>query len=147
MNIRLAELADAEGISRLLEELGYPRTTAEVGKQISALTPLPDNAIAVAECRDGLAGCVEVYETETLLAGRRAELGVLLVSQTFRRKGIAKVLTKFAIDWARGRGIKVLRVGTGTERADAHAFYEQLGFTKVREHYIYQKKISAIDDL
>lgn len=42
---------------------------------------------------------------------------------------------EWVIDEARGRGCRIVQLTTDKARADAHRFYESLGFTASREGY------------
>lgn len=129
--IRDATPDDAAQVAALLGELGYPTKEAQARARIERLTA-PDDSI------------VRVFaEGETLLAvaslqvhpGLESDepiglITALIVSDKARRRGVGRALVDDLVGFARARGCARVNVGSGLHRADAHAFYEGIGFTR-----------------
>jgi GNAT superfamily N-acetyltransferase len=142
MTLRQATPSDAESLIPILTQLGYPRTPSEIAERIQQLTARGKTAIIIALVEEEPIGLTEVHETDTLLSGKRAELGALVVADGYRRQGIGGRLVRAAMDWSRENGYTKLRVGTNVIRHDAHAFYEKLGFTLEKQHRLYAKDLN-----
>ena len=63
------------------------------------------------------------------------EVAGLVVGERFRRQGIGERLMAALEDEARKRGATHLVLNTAHRRADAHAFYEALGYEHTGRRY------------
>jgi len=63
---------------------------------------------------------------------RRVYLHSLFIAPTARRLGLARELTRLALDWARGRGATQARLEMAAPNRSARRLYESAGF-RVRE--------------
>jgi GNAT superfamily N-acetyltransferase len=136
LQIRIARREDVPAIVRLLAEdqLGATRERAEEPLPQAywdAFDRLgPDNAVYVAEVDGTIAGCLQL----TLIAGlsrrgmTRAQIEGVRVTAAHRGAGIGEALMRDAIDRARKAGCRLVQLTTDQRRADAHRFYERLGF-------------------
>jgi GNAT superfamily N-acetyltransferase len=52
----------------------------------------------------------------------------LVVNHQARRRGIGRLLIDHALRWAEQRGSELVELTSGLDRAEAHAFYRDLGF-------------------
>jgi GNAT superfamily N-acetyltransferase len=60
---------------------------------------------------------------------RRAQLESVHVDERCRGRGIGALLVGWAVDESRRRGCGLVQLTSDASRADAHRFYERLGFT------------------
>lgn len=139
--VRLASAGDAAELAGIFEELGYRVTQGALEARMLNLGKSDEHAVFVSVVGGRVAGSLHVCKLNSLLGGARAEIHSLVVTSTERGKGQGKALVNAAIEWARGVGLPVIRVGTRMHRADAHAFYERLGFSLVKEHRIYEASV------
>ncbi|WP_198671452.1 GNAT family N-acetyltransferase [Desertihabitans aurantiacus] len=58
----------------------------------------------------------------------RAQLEAVRVAEPLRGTGIGTAVFQWAIEYARERGATLLQLTTDRRRAEAHHFYERLGF-------------------
>jgi GNAT superfamily N-acetyltransferase len=65
----------------------------------------------------------------------RAQAEAVRVAASHRSRGLGGAMFQWAIDEARCRGCAVVQLTTDKTRADAHRFYERLGFTASHEGY------------
>ncbi|XP_043919230.1 probable N-acetyltransferase camello [Protopterus annectens] len=79
-------------------------------------------------CCVGMVACHPDRETVEYL-----ELGRMSVLAAYRRKGIAKVLCRTVIDFARQSGYNTVVLKTSEVQVAAHRLYESVGFKKVKE--------------
>ncbi len=136
MIIREAAEADLVAIARLLADDGLGRGRERPGdpayaRAFRAMSAQAGNVYLVAEETDGaLAGCLQY----TLIHGlsrtgaSRAQIEGVRVSAARRGAGIGEALMRAAIARARADGCALVQLTTDRARADAHRFYERLGF-------------------
>lgn len=65
----------------------------------------------------------------------RAQAEAVRVALSHRSRGLGAAMFQWAIDEARRRGCLIVQLTTDKTRADAHRFYERLGFTASHEGY------------
>jgi GNAT superfamily N-acetyltransferase len=65
----------------------------------------------------------------------------MVVDEKKRRSGVGRALMAAAERWAKSRGVKLLRLRTEISRADAHAFYESLGYARLKTQHVYRKPL------
>jgi ribosomal protein S18 acetylase RimI-like enzyme len=134
--LRAARPADSAAVAELLGELGYPSTPEQAAERIERIASDPTTWLVVAELDGEIAGC-GVLHVQNLV--ERDEPGVevagLVVGERFRRRGIGELLMQALEDEARVRGGKTMVLNTAHRRADAHAFYEALGYEHTGRRY------------
>lgn len=65
----------------------------------------------------------------------RAQVEAVRVAASHRSRGLGAAMLQWAIDEARRRGCALVQLTTDKTRADAHGFYERLGFTASHEGF------------
>ena len=133
--IREARPRDAAAIAALIAELGYDVDQADVARRVSRLRKIGEPPL-VAEA-DGLVGCVGWHVTEVL--HRPQPLGritLLVVTERVRRQGVGRLLVEAAEGRLAGRGCGFVEVTSNVKRAQAHRFYERLGFERTSYRFI-----------
>lgn len=63
----------------------------------------------------------------------RAQIEAVRVRHDYRSRGLGVVLFEWAIEEARRRNCALVQLTTDKSRADAHRFYERLGFVASHE--------------
>ncbi|PYQ52920.1 MAG: hypothetical protein DMF78_10380 [Acidobacteria bacterium] len=133
--LRRAVADDGGRIAGLLGELGYPTEPKAVERRLERL--LASRAIALVADAGGevVALCTihlfDVIHEDTPVA----MLSVLVVSAQARRRGIGRSLVNEAEQWARASGAGRVVIASGLARADAHGFYESLGYQHNARRY------------
>lgn len=134
--IRPARREDVPTIVRLLAEdqLGATRERLEdplPQAYWDAFERLgPENAVYVAEVEGAVAGCLQLTFIHGLSrrGATRAQIEGVRVAGAHRGAGIGEALMRDAIERARRAGCRLVQLTTDRRRADAHRFYERLGF-------------------
>jgi GNAT superfamily N-acetyltransferase len=137
--------SDAEAVARLLPDLGYEATPAQLAARLAALRDWPDQEAFVAERDGGVVGLCQVQGVRLLASDGYAEIQALVVSSACQGQGIGKALVAHASAWAFARGYARVRLRSGTHRAEAHAFYERIGFEKARASYAFERLPAPLD--
>lgn len=133
--IREARAEDAVGIARLLGQLGYPADRDAVSGRLERLRAAGD-AVFVAELGARVAGVASLHVSESLeYDGPVGKLAAIVVDEAQRGHGIGRSLVAAVEAQARERGCVLLYLTTAERRADAHAFYERLGFEYTGRRY------------
>ena len=140
--VRAMTAGDVERVAALSGELGYPSAPEQIAARFRAMQERTDAVVFVAADVDGVVqGWVHVYGRYHVESDRTAEIGGLVVASESRGKGIGRSLMAAAEAWARERGYGQVRLGSNTLRADAHRFYQNLGYTIAKSHYRFQKSV------
>jgi ribosomal protein S18 acetylase RimI-like enzyme len=134
--IREATRADAGSVADLLGELGYPSTPAQAAARLERIGADPSTWVIVAEVESELAGLGALHVQNLVERDEPGcEVAGLVVGRRFRRRGIGELLMQALENEARRRGGKVMVLNTAHRRADAHAFYEALGYEHTGRRY------------
>ena len=81
VRVRLATAADAEQITQLSGQLGYPATAVETLRRLGEIGGNGEHAVLVAESSGSLLGWIHVVVSHSLLTERRAEIAGLVVDE------------------------------------------------------------------
>jgi GNAT superfamily N-acetyltransferase len=138
IQIRSANVDDAERIAVLLGELGYPTPPDEVVRRLDMLRG-PDNAVRVAVLGERVVGSIGLHRQ----SGLHSSLSIcyimsLVVDSAVRGQGIGTLLLGEAERWARERGCDRILVTSANHRIEAHAFYEGHGFPQTGRRFAKQ---------
>ena len=137
VSVREATLADAPILAPLLGELGYPASGAEVLPRMRRMLGRDDQTILIAENDDGALGVLALHVFPTLTYDHDlALIMALVITESARGLGVGRKLVERAEAVARSLGASRLMVTTHNRRADAHAFYERLGFEFTGRRYV-----------
>lgn len=140
--VRDAECDDAHAIAVLLGELGYPQNTPALRKRIGKLSKRMNDRILVAVRESQVVGVLSLHIMPMFhLRGRVCRVTSLVVSKDFRKKYIGHRLMEMAEAYARASGCVRVEVTSNACRADAHVFYDRLGYTE--ESRIFKKDVGA----
>ena len=96
----------------------------------------PRNALIVATDEDGtVVGTFQLTFTPSLSRGgaERMTIEAVRVRADRRGSGIGRTMMQWAIERAGERGCRLVQLTTDKKRADAHRFYESLGFAATHE--------------
>jgi N-acetylglutamate synthase-like GNAT family acetyltransferase len=137
--VRTAIMGDAEQVSQLITELGYPTTLEAMRERLSRILTDPNYATFVAD-RDGdvvgVAGATLSWYYEK--DGMYSRLAVLAVSSTARGLGIGGQLVQAIEAWTTAKGVREVFVNSGLHRGDAHRFYERCGYSRTGFRFVKQ---------
>lgn len=92
----------------------------------------PNNHLIVAIEDGAVIGTLQLTFTPSISfrGGKRATVESVRIDERLRGQGIGRELMLWTIERARREGCIALQLTTHAERADAHRFYEKLGFKK-----------------
>jgi len=139
--IRDAQVNDAEALAILATQLGYPCNASEIVERINPYLDNQEARILVATINGTVVGWISLNLIKHFYTKPFMEISGFVVDEKERRKGIGKALISEAEKWTREKGYAVLRLKTNLKRKEAHIFYENNGFKKVKEQYVYLKEL------
>lgn len=141
-SVRNVRERDCAYLADLCGQLGYPAAVGEVKTRIRDILIREHHRIFVAETsEEEIIGWVHIHLYQLLESGVVAEIGGLVVNEEYRGNGVGRELMRCAEEWARGKGCDTVSLRSNVVRRGAHAFYESIGYTKVKEQYTYKKKL------
>jgi ribosomal protein S18 acetylase RimI-like enzyme len=140
VQIRPAVRADVLAVVALLadDDLGSRREAVEQPLDDSYLAAFdaidadPNHQLLVLEADDGaVVGCLQLTFLPylTFRGGWRAQIEAVRIASSQRGSGLGRTLFDWAIGEARRRDCHLVQLTTNTQRPDALAFYESLGFS------------------
>jgi GNAT superfamily N-acetyltransferase len=138
LSIRRANRSDIRAIVALLADdvLGAGREHSVAadpgpyGQAFDAISQDPNQLLVVACYGDEVVATMQLTFIPGLSRGgaTRGQIEAVRVSSTYRGERIGEALFAWAIERCRERGCSIVQLTSDTQRADAHRFYERLGF-------------------
>lgn len=136
--IRKAKLADAPILIRLTDQLGYRMTLPALVANLKAYLQDSDRSIFVAAIKGDVVGFIALDVAQTFhREGKHMRIVSLVVDQSYRGKGIGKLLLQAAEDWAKQQSCWVIEVTSSFRRQKegVHDFYVNQGYLKKGSQY------------
>ena len=138
LTVRRARAADLPALVALIAadpvSAGRGDAVGDLAPYEAAFAEIDADPAHLLVCLDDADGTVGTLQL-TVLPGlgrrgtRRAQLESVHVDQRCRGRGHGALLVGWAVDEARRRGCGLVQLTSDASRADAHRFYERLGFT------------------
>jgi ribosomal protein S18 acetylase RimI-like enzyme len=142
INIRQVEFKDAEQLSKLSKQLGYPCPDTGIKENLENLIDDPDHLVLVAESNhSALAGFIHIFITKRLFASSFTEIGGLVVSDRCRGQGIGSLLLTEAENWSVSKDILIMRIRSNVIRDQARIFYLSNGYKIEKEQRVFSKNL------
>lgn len=127
--IRDAIIEDAAAIASLLEELGYPSQPDGVRARLGRLLVREGSRVFIAEREATVLGALGLVRMPVLTSSSDVAMIIaLVVTERERRVGVGRMLIARAEDEARAWQCGRMMVTSAERRAEAHAFYQHLGY-------------------
>ena len=137
-----AKIGNAQKISALTNELGYPVTESLTKEWLSVILKSDNHSVIVATDTEGsLCGWVVVEKRVSLETGCKAEITGLVTDSKFRRLGVGKKLVLACESWAIQEGLGKLVVASNIQREESHIFYKNIGFSLIKTSHKYEKSL------
>ncbi|MCC5956947.1 MAG: GNAT family N-acetyltransferase [Natronohydrobacter sp.] len=150
---RKAVEADLPAIVRLLadDQLGAHRETGGTDlspyrRALHDINACQNQFLCVAE-RDGhILGTLQLSFIPGLsrAGAKRGQIEAVRVARAYRNQGIGRAMFDWAIAQCRAQNCALVQLTTDRSRADAHRFYDSLGFTA--SHLGYKLKLDPVHD-
>ena len=141
LEIRPLQLEDAERVSELCIQLGYPATLQETKDRIGEVLVMEHQKAFVATHNDVVVAWIYAFRSFSIESSPNIEIGGLVVDENYRGQGSGKLLIEKVKEWALTKNIHELRVRTNIRRIESHKFYEAIGFKKTKQQEVYNLPI------
>jgi GNAT superfamily N-acetyltransferase len=139
--VRRATPADAECVARLCVQLGYASTADEAAARLRAIDGRTDQAVLVAESGGAVVAWIDLHIEHSIAAGKTVQVAGLVVDENHRGSGVGRLLMRHAEEWARSNGCSSVRLRSNIIRAQAHEFYEKLGYKVTKTQKAFAKEL------
>ena len=142
--IRAALAEDSRQLAALMGELGYPTTREFIERRLAQLLSTPGTKIFVADYDGKVIGLLSFSILPLLhLDGGLGRITALVVTSQFKGRGIGKRLVAEAEAFAWKNRCARIEITTGEHRADAHAFYEAVGYKQDSRRFVKTKPVGS----
>jgi predicted N-acetyltransferase YhbS len=131
MVIRPFAEPDIAPATRLLAQLGYPMSEAEVGRRLEIVRAAHGHRVWVADDGGAVIGLLHAFFRPALEKLPEVVVQALVVDASRRSQRIGEQLMQVAEQFARESGSSTLSLYSGMQRTDTHRFYERLGYAKM----------------
>ena len=129
VTIRSAVPDDAAAIRKLnLEAMGYDYPLDDTVSQLQKLLRSKQDRIFVAVAEHTVIGYIHACGYDLTYGPHLKNIMGIAVSAPFRRKGVGETLLREVEQWAKQEGASGIRLVSGAQRLDAHAFYHKCGY-------------------
>jgi GNAT superfamily N-acetyltransferase len=135
VTIREAGPEDAQALSALVAELGYPTPASVVVQRLNAMAQIGGQALVAVQA-GRIVGLATLQQTRYLHRPNDTRLSSLVVSSSVRGAGIGRLLVEEVERRAAVDGCARLELTSGSTRAGAHAFYEHLGYETQSRRFV-----------
>ncbi len=141
LSIRNARLGDFEIIGELAEELGYKSSNSLVKNRLHEIIKNVDNCVFIALDNEKVIGWIHGVYTLRIQSDAFVEIGGLVVSKDYWKKGVGKKLVECVFKWTESKNCKNIRVRCNVLRSETHKFYEKIGFKLNKEQKVFDKQV------
>jgi len=110
------------------EDLGYDYPVEELRERLETVLGSEKDRIWVAVMGQQVVGYIHACGYDVIYAPHMKDIMGIAVSSACRRVGIGRALLYAVEEWGREDGAAGIRLVSGTDRTDAHAFYRSCGY-------------------
>jgi len=130
IEIRPATPQDASAVSALLGELGYEVAPEAAALRLQRLNHTGSDPTFLAHENGQALALVALHRCRMLQYAKPVvRITALVVHDRARRRGIGRLLIDHTLRWAKQTGCELVELTSALDRAEAHAFYRDVGFT------------------
>lgn len=140
--IRNMGTSDLPAVHRLLKQLGYEVELDEVEQRFGQVEAAASHAAFVASVEIEIVGFMHIFARPALEKPFEVIVQSLVVDEGRRQDGIGRSLMDHAERWSLDKGCKSVALNSNTDRDDAHAFYQSLGYEAIAESTLFRKQIA-----
>jgi GNAT superfamily N-acetyltransferase len=142
--IRAALADDSPQLAALMGELSYPTTSEFIQEKFAQLSSTSGTKIVVADYDGKVIGLLSFSILPLLhLEGGLGRITALVVASQFKGRGIGKRLVAEAEAFAWNNRCARVEITSGEQRAEAHAFYEAIGYKQDSRRFVKTKPVGA----
>lgn len=144
MIVRDADGSDAAAICALAAELGFSASADDVSKRLLRLGNVGEPPLVAST--DRVVGCVTWHMTPVLHRPQPVgRITMLVVTADARGRGVGKALVEAAHARLRQGGCSMVEVTSNARLAQAHGFYEHLGYERTSLRFAKQLGYASLE--
>jgi GNAT superfamily N-acetyltransferase len=143
VSIRPMTAGDVPATQELLLQLGYPLSSEELKQRYEAVAGAANHTIMLAEQAGRVVALCHVYARPALDKPPEAIVQALVVDRASRGRGMGKIMMMAVETWARDRGFTSVALTSSVTRAEAHAFYEAIGYQRAATSHMFRKHLGG----
>jgi Predicted acetyltransferase len=129
MMIRAAMASDAEALSELVTQLGYPASAEEMARRLELLPEFSKAIALVATDSEKVTGMITCHIIRSINSTEPvAQLTTLVVHESVRGTGVGSQLVAAVERFAIENGCEKISVTSGIQREGTHKFYQRIGY-------------------
>jgi GNAT superfamily N-acetyltransferase len=129
IEIHAARPQEAPAISALLGKLGYEAAPEAIAYRLEWLNGTGSDSVFLAWEDGQPMALIALHHCHMLQYPKPVvRITALVVHERARRRGIGRQLIDYALCWAKRAGCELVELTSALDRAEAHAFYRDLGF-------------------
>jgi GNAT superfamily N-acetyltransferase len=142
MKIRSMAASDLGAVTGLCAQLVEgERSAGEMAERFAKIAGDSRHLMVVAvDGEDRAVAWMHLHETFLFVAEPCLQVFALVVDESCRGRGVGRLLMAFAEREASERGLKRVYLHSQIARAEAHAFYERLGYAKLKTQHAFEKR-------
>lgn len=142
IKINKASSSDATQLVSIINSaLGYDVSENTLNGRIKNILLRNDHLLLVAKIDDQVVGFCHGYLRLLTEVVEAIEIGGLAVVEIHRGKGVAKQLVNSIEEWAKTLNCSQVVLASNITRTEAHAFYEHLGYKKIKQQFAFEKNL------
>lgn len=143
VRIRQARQEDSAAMAQLSGQLGYPATGKVIAARLKDALRDSSSIVVVAEtAAREIAGFAQFVDQRLIESDPRVEVAALVVDESFRGRGVGRLLLSHGEHWAFERGCNIVNLRSNVIRAAAHAFYEHVGYRHYKTQKAFRKDLT-----
>ena len=143
LEIRAAQIGDANVISSLLAQLGYDTEPSKIEVLVS-MAASGNNKVCVGVLSGQVIAVMSViFFNYFPSAEKLCRITSIVVDETARGSGVGSKLIDFAKSMALAEKCSILEVTTSLRREQTQAYYESIGFQKTSYKYVQKLEDNA----
>jgi GNAT superfamily N-acetyltransferase len=108
---------------------------------MTAMLDDPKHLILTAVAGGRVVGWAHAYVCCLVESDTYAELGGLVVDESYRGKGVGGQLLEKVEEWARQKGCSAVSARSNVIRHDAHQFYARRGYDQIKTQHAFRKRL------
>jgi GNAT superfamily N-acetyltransferase len=139
-----AELSMVPALLPLCKQLGYELSADEVSAQLQKILSRPDHLLLAALLDGEVHGWAHFYVVDLIISLPYVEVGGIVVDEACRKQGLGQALLQEGEHWTMENGMDEIRLRSGIQRAEAHAFYERVGYTCIKHQKTFLKNLPVM---
>lgn len=139
-SVREAKKEDYIAIARLnKEEMKYDYPVEKTKVKLAQILEDASQKVYVAVSSEQVIGYVHVNNYDVLYAPHMKNIMGIAVEQNFKKQGVGRALLEVVEKWGKETGASGVRLVSGSERKEAHAFYKHCNYIESKEQKNFKK--------